>query len=318
VDGFPSPKGATMMDKRAWAMKRADRLRRMIMHEPRGHADMVGAVLIEPVAPGSDAGVLFLHHDGFGTMSGHGIIAVTTIALERGLLMAQGGDDRIVFDTPAGTVRVRASHSAQRHDLPVRIDRVSFANVPSFVLHAGIEFSIPGRRLRADVAYGGAFYAIVDAESAGVPLNGQHLGDLRRLGAAIADAVHAVAVVAHPLDPRLTGVAGTIFTAPAQTPDADLRNVAVSAGGAINRSPSGTGTSAVMAVLDAMGFLSEGRPFVHESLTGATFEGRVTGRTRVGDLDAIVPEISGAAWITGEHTFLAAPDDPLAEGVRLS
>jgi proline racemase len=315
VDGFPAPRGRTMLDRRAWAERHADLVRRALMLEPRGHADMYGAVLTEPVAPGSHAGVLFMHNDGYSTMCGHGIIAVTTIALERGLMMPGGDGATIVYDTPAGSVRARASIETSSGQL--RVARVAYVNVPSFVLHPGVTVRAVGRVLRADVAYGGAFYAIVDAESAGLPLDAAHLPELRRVGVEIREAVAAAVSVAHPLDQTLEGLYGTIFTGPPDDARADLRNVAVFARAEADRSPCGTGTAAVMAVIDAMGLLDPDRPFVHESLTGAQFTGRLAGRTTIGDVPAIVPEIEGAAWITGEHTFVVSEDDPLKEGFRL-
>src|SRR5207253_6190159 len=156
VDGFPSPRGKTMLDKREWARSHADHLRRALMLEPRGHADMYGAILTEPVTPGSHAGVLFMHNEGYSTMCGHGIIAVTTMALERGLLMPGGDGTTVVYDAPAGTIRARATLAAGQAEGGVRVESVSFANVPSFVLHGGLAVKLASRTIRADVAFGGA------------------------------------------------------------------------------------------------------------------------------------------------------------------
>src|SRR5215472_8841447 len=196
VGGFPSPHGKTMLDKREWVRQHADHLRRALMLEPRGHTDMYGAILTEPVAPGSHAGVLFMHNEGYSTMCGHGVIAVTTIALERGLITT-AGDATIVYDTPAGTVRAHAKASSEKS--AVRVESVSFVNVPSFVLHAGLPVTVGTRHFRADVAFGGAFYAIVDSESAGLPINAAHLPELRRVGMAVKDAIEAAQRIVHPL-----------------------------------------------------------------------------------------------------------------------
>lgn len=311
VDGFPSPRGRTMMDKREWLKRHADRLRRIVMLEPRGHADMYGAILTEPVSPGSHAGVLFMHNKGYSAMCGHGIIAVTTVALERGLLMPGGDGSTVVYDVPAGTIRATASV------VNGRVERVAFANVPSFVLAGGLAVKAGSRQIRVDVAFGGEFYAIVDSEAVGLPLDAAHLPELRRAGAEIVRAVEAVQEFAHPLDPSVRGIDGTIFTGPPREEGADLRNVTVFADGEIDRSPCGTGTAAVMAVVDAMGLLAAERPFVHESLIGTRLTGQVLARTKVGELEAIVPEISGSAWITGDHTFIVQDDDPLGSGFRL-
>lgn len=311
VDGFPSPRGRTMLEKSEWVRKKKDQLRRALILEPRGHADMCGALLTEPVRPGSHAGVLFMHNEGYSTMSGHGILAVATIALERGLLMPGGDGRSVVFDTPAGRVTALASMRGPR------VERVLFQNVPSFVLLGGVSVKLGDRHVRADVAFGGAFYAIVDSEAAGLPLDAAHVPELRRLGMAIKDAIESVHAVSHPLDPGLNGMAGTIFTGPPHGAGADLRNVTVFADAQVDRSPGGTGMSAVMAVIDAMGLLGDDRPFVQEGVVGTLFDGRLSGRAAVGDYPAIVPEISGAAWVTGEHTFLIDDEDPLRNGFRV-
>ena len=314
VSGWPAPQGRTMLDKRAWAMKHQDHLRRSLMLEPRGHFDMYGALLTEPERDDSHAGVLFMHNAGFSTMCGHGIIAVVTIAIERGLMHPAGGDAEFVLDAPAGQIRARAEVLLDGGVKRVR--RVSFVNVPSFVLASGVPVKIGPRLVPVDVAFGGAFYAIVDAEAAGLPVAADRVTELRQVGMAIKKAVESAIPVVHPLDPGLTGIYGTIFTAPSQG-TADLRNVTIFADAEVDRSPCGTGTCAVLSVLDAMGLVDERKPFVHESIIGTTFDARVVSRTRVGALEAIVPELAGSAWITGEHTFLVDPADPLSEGFRL-
>jgi trans-L-3-hydroxyproline dehydratase len=252
-------------------------------------------------------------------MCGHGVIAVTTIALERGLLVPGGDGRSVVYDSPAGTIRAHASFGSGRSGASDggRVASVAFVNVPSFVLHGGLTVQLRARHVRADVAFGGAFYAIVDSEAVGLPIDAPHLAELRRVGMEIKHAIEAQHRIAHPLEPELCGIYGTIFTGPPSDDRADLRNVTVFAEAEVDRSPCGTGTAAVMAVIDAMGLLDGERPFVHESLIGTRFKGRVASRTIVGDYPAIVPEIEGSAWITGEHTFLVDEDDPLKNGFRL-
>jgi proline racemase len=238
VDGFPSPGGKTMLEKREWVRRHADHLRRALMLEPRGHADMYGAILTEPVLPGSHAGVLFMHNEGYSTMCGHGVIAVTTMALERGLLMPGGDGTAVVYDSPAGTIRAkariagagragRAGRAGGAGGDAVRVDAVSFMNVPSFVLHGGLTVKLPSRQIRADVAFGGAFYAIVDSEAVGLPIDVEHLPELRRAGMEIKHAIEAAHTIEHPLEPGLRGIYGTIFTGPPSDERADLRNVTI-------------------------------------------------------------------------------------------
>ncbi|MEP6917521.1 MAG: proline racemase family protein [Acidobacteriota bacterium] len=329
IGGFPSIEGRTMMEKRDWVRDHCDHLRRALMLEPRGHADMYGALLTEPEHAGSDAGLLFMHNEGYSTMCGHGVIAVATIALERRLIPLRSrldppqglsrsgtvapGDDvpALLLDTPAGTIHVSASMSGDR------VASVSFRNVPSFVLAGGVPVRVGNRDLRADVAFGGAFYAIVDSEAAGIPILPDRLPELRRAGTAIKETVESTLRVIHPEDPALRGVYGTIFIGPSSSADADLRNVTIFADAQVDRSPCGTGTCAVMAVLAEMGVLGPGQEFTHESIIGTRFRGRVAGAATVGDLPAIVPEIEGSAYITGESTFAIDDRDPLRYGFRV-
>ena len=317
--GFPAPAGASMLDKRAWVREHCDWLRTALMHEPRGHADMYGAVLTEPCSEGAHAGVLFMHNEGYSTMCGHGVVAVCTIALERGLIGVPDTPPAIVLESPAGLVHARAVRAAPTDEdpAPSRVSAVAFENVPSFVYRAGLPVEANDRTVPVDVAFGGAFYAIVDSEAVGVPLRRDALATLRQTGMDIARGVERVLRVTHPLNPGLEGVYGTIFTGMAEAGGADLRNVTVFADRQVDRSPCGTGTAAVMAVLDAMGLLDEERPFAHESLAGTLFHGRLLRRTAVGEFEAIVPEIEGSAWITGEHTFLIDDADPLRHGFLL-
>lgn len=326
VDGMPTPAGTTLLRKQQWLTRHADQLRRAVVLEPRGHADMCAAMLTEPVSPGAHAGVIFMHSDGYMPLCGHGLMAVATIALERGLMFSTGSDDggdvRLVFDTVAGRAEVRA-RVVEQGSRP-RVDRVSFIAPASFVASPGHVVTIgsrlgghrgpPLQDVRIDLAFGGSFYAIVDTEAIGIPLEGHAIRDLRRAAAAITAAVKDAPALAHPHDSALSGLEGVVFTGPPRDPEAHLRNVTVFADGAVDRSPCGTGTAAVMAVLDAMGLLIEDAPFVHESVIGTLFRGRVLRRTQVGETPAIVPEIEGFAWITGEHTFLIDDEDPLREG----
>lgn len=328
--GVPTPRGRGMREKTEWMARRADHVRRALMLEPRGHRDMTGVMLTEPVMPGSHAGLIFMHADGYASMAGHAVIATTLLAVARGLIVPGGDGRSLTYDTMAGRIQARVvADGVPRADGAPAADgaraadgapswlgaRVAFTNVPSFVLAGGLTIKVGGRQVRADVAFGGAFYAIVDAESLGLSAAYEHLDALRRCSREIAEAIEAVLDIVHPLEPRTTGLAGTLFTAPATRPDAHLRNIAVFATGAAGRSASGTGLSAIMAVLDAMGVLTDDEPtFVLEGLSGEALAGRVVRRTMVGELPALIPEIEGSAWVTGEHRFVAAHDDPFARG----
>jgi proline racemase len=314
TEGFPRVEGSSMLEKREWLREHHDHLRTALMLEPRGHADMYGAVLTEPERPTSDAGVLFMHNQGYSTMCGHGIIAVVTLALEHGLILPRRPPE-VVLDTPAGPIHATATIDADGERQ--RVTAVRFRNVPSFVLHAGVPVRAGGRLVRADVAFGGAFYAIVDSEAAGLPLLGSSLPELRRTGMEVARAVEAAVDVVHPEEPGLAGVYGTIFTGPPASETADLRSVTVFADAEVDRSPCGTGTCAVMAVLAAMELLGEGQTFTHESLIGTRFRGRIESRTTFGNLGSIVPILEGEAFLTGRHAFVMEAEDPLRNGFRL-
>jgi trans-L-3-hydroxyproline dehydratase len=291
--------------------RHAKSLRRSVILEPRGHADLVGAMLTEPATPGADAGILFMDADGYQSLSGAAVLAAATIAIEKGLIV--GSTPRLTFDTPAGTVHADARVQVLGEQR--RVDSVAFTNVPSFVLAGGHALKLGTRELRVDVAFGGALYAIVDTEATGIPLDAATLPELRRLAAQIRTAANSGSGFTTPTG--LERIDGVIFTGPPRDPEAHLRNVTVSASGAVDRSASATGTSAVMAVLDAMGLLGDAALFVHESLAGTLHRGRVARRTQIGEVAAIVPEIEGSAWITGEHSFYVDDDDPLKDGFLL-
>jgi proline racemase len=302
VGGWPEPQGATILEKREYARKKQDHLRRVLMFEPRGHADMYGALLTKPERRDSDTGVLFMHNEGYSLMCGHGIIAVTKILIERKVIAGPS----ITYDAPAGQIKAHYKDG-----------QVSFLNVPSFVLAAGVPVTVGNRTMNVDVAFGGAFYAIVDSEAAGLAVVPGRLNELKAMGDAISRAVEKEMTVVHPTEPGLNGVYGTIFTGPPDKDGADLKNVTIFADREVDRSPCGTGTCAVLAVLDAMGMLNEDKPFVHESIVGSTFSARVASRTTVGDIPAIVPELTGTASITGDHTFVVEKDDVFPKGFRL-
>jgi proline racemase len=310
TSGYPAPRGKTMHDKQVWASRHADLVRRAIVREPRGHRGLIGVVLTEGTSPDADAGLLFLHGDGYSPLCGHGIIGAITIALERHLLEPR--DARGVrIDTAAGPVAVEADI---RTEPPMRVERVRYIGPPVFVYAAGVPLTIGARSVRVDLAFAGECYAIVDAESAGVPLDGDYDPELRRAGLALVAAANAAVQPVHPQNAALAGIAAAVFIGPADREGADLRSAAVYADGSVDRSPSGGGTAAVMAVLDAMGLITPPAVFTHESLIGTRFTGRIAGREVVGDRPAIVVEIEASAWITGEHTFLIDPSDPLREG----
>jgi trans-L-3-hydroxyproline dehydratase len=292
------------------------------MWEPRGHADMYGCILTEPVTPDGDVGVLFLHNEGYSTMCGHGIIGLVKVGLECGLLDPTGleadiaGQPIVKIDTPAGRVTTTA-HLATDTDRP-RVSRVSFLNVPSFVLEPDLRVEVPGFGLvRCDVAFGGAFYAYVDAADLGLRIEPEEYARLIDAGRRVKRAVMEQYEIVHPDgDPDLNFLYGTIFVQEGEG-NVHSRNVCIFAEGEVDRSPTGTGVSGRAAIHHSRGELTPGETITIESIIGSTFDVRVAAETNVGPIPAIVPEVTGTAHITGRHEFLIDPEDPLRDGFFL-
>ena len=312
--GFPMPAGATILERREQARRQYDHLRRSLMWEPRGHADMYGCLLTPPATEDGDLGVLFLHNEGFSTMCGHGIIGLVTVGLECGLFNMPSDHAELRIDTPAG--RVAATPQWQDG----RVAAVSFRNVPSFALLQNLRVAVPGLgEICCDIAFGGAFYALVDMVQTGLALEPQQSDALIAAGRAITSAIMATQRIEHPSgDPDLSFLYGTIFT---QSLPADSglhsRNACVFAEGELDRSPTGTGVSARAALYHARGELAQGETLHIESIIGTRFSVRVVTCTHEGALPAVIPEVTGSASITGTHTFLIDPDDPLRDGFLL-
>lgn len=310
--GFPELPGETILERRRYAKEQLDHLRTMLMFEPRGHADMYGCLITPPVTPGADLGILFMHNEGFSTMCGHGIIGLTKVALETGMLPLTAPETTIKIDTPAGLVTAHA-RIAGGH-----VHSVYFHNVPSFVLALDETVEVPGLgQVRYDLAFGGAFYAYVQAEEAGVTCTPEDYRALIEKGVAIKRAVMARRSIPHPFEEDLSFLYGTIFIGPPLGEGAHSRNACVFAEGEVDRSPTGTGVSGRLAIHHARGELALNQPIVIESIIGSRFTGRVVETTTFGPHPAIIPEVEGTAHITGRHEFLIDPADPLREGFIL-
>ena len=317
--GLPEIPGDTILVKRRWARENLDSLRTALMWEPRGHADMYGCLVTEPVTPEADFGVLFLHNEGFSTMCGHGIIAVTTAAVETGLMSAssqepvgRAGEIRVGIDTPAGFVEAWARREGGR------VASVRFHNVPSFLAQRDATVDVPGLgQVRYDIAFGGAFYAYVDAKDVGLDLTPQASDAIIVAGRTIKRAVMDASPMVHPVDADLGFLYGVIFVGPPETPAHHSRNVCVFAEGEVDRSPTGTGVSGRVAIHHARGELATGEAAVIESILGTTFTARVVETTTFGPYEAVIPDVEGRAWITGQSTFTLDPTDPLAHGFIL-
>ena len=309
VEGWPEVEGETMLERRAFAKQHQDHLRTALMLEPRGHSDMYGAIPMRPATPDGDLGVLFLHNEGFSTMCGHGIIALVTAMLENQLLQPK---EEYKIDTPAGRVVATA-----RFELG-RVRAVAFRNVASFLQEAA-EIDVPGiGRVPYELAFGGAYYAYVDAEQAGVTLRRQDYRAVIEAGMKIKRALMSARTFPHPEDAGLGYLYGVILSSPAFSPGVHLRNVCVFADGQVDRSPTGTGVSGRVAIEHARGRLRIGEPFVVEGILGLRFTGRVLEETKAGEFAAVVPSVEGRAWVTGRAEFQVDPEDPVGEGFLLA
>jgi trans-L-3-hydroxyproline dehydratase len=312
VSGFPDLPGETILARRRCAKEHFDHLRTALMWEPRGHADMYGCIITPPVSPEADLGILFTHNEGYSTMCGHGIIGITTVALETGMLPISEPETTIRIDTPAGLVTAHARVNKGR------VESVYFHNVPSFVLALDEMVEVPGLgHVRYDLAFGGAFYAYVQASDVGLSCAPEDFRSLIEKGMAIKRAVMASRPITHPFEPDLSFLYGTIFISPPSSSAAHSRNVCIFAEGEVDRSPTGTGVSGRLAIHYARGEIILDEPIVIESIIGSRFTGRVVETTRFGPHQAIIPEVEGTAHITGRHEFLLDPADELRNGFLL-
>jgi len=310
--GFPDLPGETILARRRYAMENLDHLRTALMWEPRGHADMYGCIVTPPVSPEADIGILFMHNEGYSTMCGHGIIGIAKVALETGLLPMTAPETTIKIDTPAGLVTAHARVAEGQ------VQSVYFHNVPSFVLALDETVDVPGLgQVRYDIAFGGAFYAYVQAEEVGLTCTPEDFRPLIEKGMAIKRAIMASRPILHPFEEDLSFLYGTIFIGPPLGEGAHSRNVCIFAEGEVDRCPTGTGVSGRLAIYYARDEVGLNQPIVIESIIGSRFTGRIVDTTTFGSYPAIIPEVEGTAHITGRQEFLIDPADPLRDGFIL-
>jgi proline racemase len=300
--------GETMFDRMTYLATKRDDLRTLLMHEPRGHAAMSGAILQPPCRADADVGVVFIEVSGCLPMCGHGTIGTATVLVETGMVEVREPVTVIRLDTPAGLVEASVQVSGGR------AEAVTIRNVPSY-LHlrdAGVRVAGLGERV-VDVAFGGNFYALLPASSAGLQVRPELADDIVATGLRIMDAVNEQLDFAHPENPDISECRHVVFTEEA-TAERPARAAVAIHPGWVDRSPCGTGTSARMAQLAARGELGLDTDFVHGSLIGRSFTGRLVGRTTVGAFPAVIPTVRGSAWLTGMGHYLLDPDDPFPAG----
>jgi proline racemase len=316
--GIPGIPGATILEKRRWAAANLDHVRRLLVNEPRGHADMYGCFVVDPDDEGADLGVLFFHNEGYSTACGHGTIALVTWALESGRLPMTGPETAVGVDVPSGRLACVA-----RCDVGSgRVVGVRFRNVPAFVLALDVPVRTSAGPVRIDVAYGGAFYGSVDVRSLGLAVDASSLPRLIALQRELRPALEAVLDVTHPEEPELRGIYGITWWQDEPNAAGDRaaltqRNVTVFADGEVDRSPCGSGTSARLAILHGRGSLGLGDELRHVGIVGSSFAGRIVGTTAVAGRPAIITEVEGSAHRTGRHAFTLDPEDPMGTGFLL-
>lgn len=312
LDGYPALEGGTVLEKRAFAREQFDHLRTSLMWEPRGHRDMYGALIVEPDSPDSDFGVIFLHNEGYSTGCGHAVIALAKAFVETGLIESRGDVTPVVMDVPSGTVHAEAIAEKGK------VTSARFRNVPSFVQLLDGEVDVPGYgHVPFDLAFGGAFYAFVNARDVGLEAKPEKSVSLVSAGMAIKKAVSAAVEMDHPGEPEMNYLYGIIFVADSNRPEVHSRHVCVFADGQVDRCPTGTGVAARLAILHERGEIKLNEMITIDSILGTTFTGRVVETLSIDGRRAVIPEVGGTSHIIGRQTFVVDRDDPLKDGFIL-
>ncbi|HHV42996.1 MAG TPA: proline racemase family protein [Clostridiaceae bacterium] len=315
TSGFPPIPGQTILEKRKYVKENYDHIRSMMMLEPRGHSGMYGCIITEPVTPDGDFGVLFTHNEGLSTMCGHGIIAVTKVVLQTGIIPPREGKNTIRIDSPAGRITAFADVKDGY------VGAVSFNNVPSFLYMENIEVDVDDiGTVVCDIAFGGAFYVYVDVSKINTTVDPANIEYLVQKGMEIKNKVIAKYNVVHPEEPGLNSIYGTIFMDKLEHDENKVtsKNVCIFAEGQIDRSPTGTGTGGRIALMLAKGQIDKETTLVNVSVIDTPFTCKVVEEVKVAELDAVIPEVRGNAYITGFNQLVLDPEDPLATGFRIT
>lgn len=306
IDMLP---GDTILEKRRFFRNNLDDIRTGLMWEPRGHADMYGAVITDPVSEDADFGTFFLHNEGYSTMCGHAVIALTKLVFDTGLIAGDGENPELFIDAPPGKI---FSKAFRKNGV---VEYVTFQNVPSFLLYRDEKIEVPGLgEVLFDVAFGGAFYAFTDADALGLDLTPGNVNRLIDAGRKIKHAVMEKYTIDHPYEEDLSFLYGTIFTGKAHNPMHHSRNVCIFADGEVDRSPTGSGVSARAALHYAKGDIQLRQKITIESILDTLMDVEVVAEASFGPHSAVIPEVTGTASITGMNTFWFDPEDPLRKG----
>ncbi len=315
LEGFPELQGNSVLERRSYCKEHYDHLRTSLMFEPRGHADMYGCLLVPPNDEEGDFGIIFLHNEGYSTMCGHAIIAISTLAVEMEWISVKEGDNILKIDAPCGRITSYANVENGK------VTGVRFHCVPSFVVGLDRTIQIDGLgTITYDLAYGGAFYAYVDMakNNFGFDLSPASYRELITVGMDIKRAVSQRDDIQHPFEADLSFLYGTIFIDNHKQPSGnDSRNVCIFAEGEVDRCPTGSGVSGRMAIHEARNEIAFGQTMTIESITNSVFKGSIVAKEDFGPFQAVIPQVEGTAHITGFHTFVIDPNDPMKKGFIL-
>ena len=310
--GVQNIPGSSMAEKKSYFIEHLDSVRKVLTLEPRGDAELIGAVLTTPVNEGSDLGVMFFDSLGFEGMCGHGTIGIVTTLIETGQITPVHPFTEVRLDTVTGTVQARA-----KVDHEGNVSEVTIHNVPSFVYMQDAQVDFEGGKVLTDIVYGGNFFAILPVERLGMELVPSNVGKLVERGIAFRDAAREQLEISHPTEADINPLHGVEMYVDNPSPGVHARNIMTFAQHSFDRSPCGTGTSARLALLHAQGRLGVGEEFIHESILGTVFRSRIVEESRVDGYPAIIPEVTGSAYLTGSHQFYIDSRDPLKEGFLL-
>lgn len=309
TSGLPRMPGKTIVERRAWLLENADEIRQALMFEPRGHADMYGGYLTEPVSPTADFGIIFLHNEGYSDHCGHGTIALATAAVELGWVARTEPETRVGIDAPCGFIEAFVSWDGKH------ANGVRFINVPSFIYKRDVTVSTPSYgEVTGDIAYGGAFYFYTSGTPHGLEIRESSVEALKRFGAEVKQAANAAFAVVHPDIPEINHIYGTIIDGEPRFADSTQANCCIFADREVDRSPTGSGTSGRVAQLYLRGQLGKGEVLINESVIGSVFTAKVIRETTVGDIPAVIPEVSGSAYICGFCNWIIDGRDPQRHG----
>jgi proline racemase len=309
IGGIPHIPGKTIAEKKKYLETNLDYIRKSIMSEPRGHRDMFGSVLTSPSDLSADIGIIFMDTGGYLNMCGHGTIGAVTIMVETGMVKMTEPITKVALEAPAGIIK------AEAHVKDGKVTEVSFENVPSFLYKQNVLIHFEGKKIPVDIAFGGNFFALVQAKDIGEKIGFNNLNKLKEKGMEILRTVQKEISVKHPTQIHIRSV--DLIEIYESDPNDEFRakNVVIFGDSQYDRSPCGTGTCAKMAVLSAKGKLKPGQEYVHESILNTVFRGSIVKKTKAGKFNAVIPRLSGSAYITGFNNLLISNDDPFRHGI---